>query len=240
MAKPVRTLMLAALAALGLGLPGAAQQAPGDAGRRLIVERGVDFPGGDLRAIYSTSLPICVDACLAEPACRALTFNAAASACFLKGAAGSRAPYPAALSARVVPARVVSSVQGLPHLLCPGRRGRPSKSGRCVVVVLCSSGTDQPCCVAVHRAKRCPVDWWHAGGDFIYVAASGRFPGGGAAQRTCFGGTPCLAQTVLGQSSQPLYSADVTNGRRAFFGRLCWRCAGMDDLQRDRLPAREA
>lgn len=108
MAKPVRTLVLAALAALGLGLPGAAQQSPGDAGRRLIVERGVDFPGGDLRAIYSTSLPICVDACLAEPACRALTFNTAASACFLKGAAGSRAPYPAALSARVVPAPVAA------------------------------------------------------------------------------------------------------------------------------------
>lgn len=99
MAKSVRFLILAALAASGLWTAAFAQEA---APRRLVVERGVDFPGGDLRSIFSTRLPICRDACLAEPACRAFTFNTAASACFLKAEPAGRAPYPAALSARVV------------------------------------------------------------------------------------------------------------------------------------------
>ncbi|PJN94960.1 hypothetical protein CNY89_11310, partial [Amaricoccus sp. HAR-UPW-R2A-40] len=86
MAKSVRFLILAALAASGLWTAAPAQEAP----RRLIVERGVDFPGGDLRSIFSTSLPLCRDACLAEPACRAFTFNTAASACFLKAAPAGR------------------------------------------------------------------------------------------------------------------------------------------------------
>ncbi len=43
--------------------------------RRITVEAGVDFYGSDLRSIYGTTLPICRDACLAEGACTAFTFN---------------------------------------------------------------------------------------------------------------------------------------------------------------------
>ncbi|HET9068492.1 MAG TPA: MG2 domain-containing protein, partial [Amaricoccus sp.] len=95
--------MAAALVLLG----GAISAAPSAAGplpeRRVIAEQGVDLYGGDIRSIYGTSLPICRDACLAETACTAFTFNTAASACFLKSADGTRTPFPAAISATLAP-----------------------------------------------------------------------------------------------------------------------------------------
>ncbi|HRO12515.1 MAG TPA: PAN/Apple domain-containing protein, partial [Amaricoccus sp.] len=83
----------------------AAAQAPGGPlpERRLTVEPGVDFYGSDLRSIFGTTLPICRDACLAEGACTAFTFNTAANACFLKSDDGARTPFPAALSATLAP-----------------------------------------------------------------------------------------------------------------------------------------
>ncbi|MFO1209776.1 MAG: alpha-2-macroglobulin family protein [Amaricoccus sp.] len=71
--------------------------------RRVTVEAGVDFYGSDLRSIYGTTLPICRDACLAEDACTAFTFNTRASACFLKSDDGARTTFPAALSATLAP-----------------------------------------------------------------------------------------------------------------------------------------
>ena len=71
--------------------------------RRITVEPGVDLYGSDLRSIFGTTLPICRDACLAEAACTAFTFNTAASACFLKSDDGARTPFPAALSATLAP-----------------------------------------------------------------------------------------------------------------------------------------
>ena len=71
--------------------------------RRITVEPGVDFYGSDLRSILGTTLPICRDACVADGACTAFTFNAAASACFLKSDDGARTPFPAALSATLAP-----------------------------------------------------------------------------------------------------------------------------------------
>ena len=71
--------------------------------RRVTVEPGVDFYGSDLRSIYGTTLPICRDACLADNACSAFTFNTKASSCFLKSDDGARTPFPAALSATLAP-----------------------------------------------------------------------------------------------------------------------------------------
>ncbi|MBP7242760.1 alpha-2-macroglobulin family protein [Amaricoccus sp.] len=91
--------------ALGLSLLGAGSALAQPAGlpeRRVIAETGVDFYGGDLRSIYATTLPLCLDACLAEPTCKALTFNLNASACFLKDAVGERQPFGAAVSAQLL------------------------------------------------------------------------------------------------------------------------------------------
>lgn len=100
-------LASAVVLCIGLGtalVDGAAAAPAGGAvpERRVIVESGVDFFGGDLRSLYGTTLPICRDACLATDACTAFTFNTAASACFLKSADGTRNPFPAAVSARLV------------------------------------------------------------------------------------------------------------------------------------------
>lgn len=99
-------LLVAALA-LSAGLIAGAAGAEGPGGplpeRRLTVQAGADLPGGDLRSIFGTTLPICRDACLAETSCTAFTFNTAASACFLKADGGAPAPFAAALSARLTP-----------------------------------------------------------------------------------------------------------------------------------------
>ena len=94
------TLLCAGVAAGGATAQGTDGPLPD---RRVTVEQGVDFYGSDLRSIFGTTLPICRDACLADDACTAFTFNAAASACFLKSDDGARTPFPAALSATLTP-----------------------------------------------------------------------------------------------------------------------------------------
>jgi hypothetical protein len=63
--RAVRPALLAALVALAPS--GARAEAGPVPERRVVVETGVDFYGGDLRSIYGTSLAICRDVCLAEP-----------------------------------------------------------------------------------------------------------------------------------------------------------------------------
>ncbi len=90
-----------ALGAAALVLSAAAPAAQGTE-RRLVAEDGVDLFGGDLRSIFATDLESCAQACLADRACRAITFNTRAAACFIKGEIGAASPFPAAISARVV------------------------------------------------------------------------------------------------------------------------------------------
>lgn len=72
--------------------------------RRAVAEPGVDFYGGDIRAIYGTSLPLCARICLDEAECRAFTFNTRNNACFLKEAVAERVPFAGAISAAMVAA----------------------------------------------------------------------------------------------------------------------------------------
>ena len=69
---------------------------------RFIVERGVDFYGGDIRSIFDTSQATCEHACTREKECTAYTFNAAQNACFLKSSVGERSAFEAAYSGRLV------------------------------------------------------------------------------------------------------------------------------------------
>ncbi|MCO8143657.1 alpha-2-macroglobulin family protein [Rhodovulum tesquicola] len=86
-----------------LALPALAQPMPGPVpDKRLAISRDVDFPGGDLRALFDSDFEACARACLTDPACTALTFNTRSNACFPKAAATGSVPYQGALSARVL------------------------------------------------------------------------------------------------------------------------------------------
>lgn len=108
----MRALVAAALGLLlAAGGPASAQQErPPVPERRIILSEGVDFPGADLGPIFDTTFAACRAACLADPACRAFTFNTRAGACFPKSAARERLPFAGAVSAEVAetPAEVLS------------------------------------------------------------------------------------------------------------------------------------
>ncbi|SMG36324.1 alpha-2-macroglobulin family protein [Paracoccus sp. J56] len=71
--------------------------------RRLSLQPDTDLPGGDLGPIFDTTLQACVQACLANADCRALTYNERAGACFPKGAdTGAPTAFVGAISGRVV------------------------------------------------------------------------------------------------------------------------------------------
>jgi hypothetical protein len=82
--------------------------------RRIAISENVDFPGGDLRAIYDTTFAACRAACLSEAACTAFTFNQRAGSCFPKREVTERQPYAGALSAQVLqtPAAVLAAAPG--------------------------------------------------------------------------------------------------------------------------------
>ncbi|TCO69584.1 alpha-2-macroglobulin family protein [Rhodovulum euryhalinum] len=86
-----------------LTLPALAQPVPDPVPeKRLAISRDVDFPGGDLRSLFDTTLEACARACLNDPACGALTFNTRSNACFPKAGVAASEPYQGALSAVVL------------------------------------------------------------------------------------------------------------------------------------------
>lgn len=93
---------------LGLGLiaapPAQAQQAPIPP-KRIQLMADTDLPGGDLGKIFDTTLQACIQACLGDDQCQALTYNQNARACFPKdGTAAAPTGFGGALSARVIAA----------------------------------------------------------------------------------------------------------------------------------------
>lgn len=92
----------AALAALLLVGNAAAQEAPVPE-RRLSLQADTDLPGGDLGPIFDTTLQACVQACIGNDVCTALTYNERARACFPKGdGTGAAAGFAGAISGHVV------------------------------------------------------------------------------------------------------------------------------------------
>ncbi len=69
--------------------------------RRAIVTRDVDFYGSDLTALFDTTYAACQATCLANPQCRAFTFNTKSNACFPKSAVSEKTPFNGAISARI-------------------------------------------------------------------------------------------------------------------------------------------
>ncbi len=77
----------------------AAQDAIPD--RFVSITRDVDFPGGDLRPIFDTTLSACEAACRADPDCVGFTYNGRNGSCFPKSAIGAPVAYDGALSGEV-------------------------------------------------------------------------------------------------------------------------------------------
>ncbi|KRW95791.1 alpha-2-macroglobulin family protein [Paracoccus sp. MKU1] len=105
MAGPIWHGFIAA-ALSGLLVTGAAlaQDAPLPE-RRLSLQADTDLPGGDLGPIFDTTLRACVQACLGNADCRALTYNQRSRACFPKGeGTGAATAFAGALSGHVVAA----------------------------------------------------------------------------------------------------------------------------------------
>lgn len=92
--------LLASLLALATALPSAAEQAlvPD---RRVSLMPDTDLPGGDLGPIFETAFDACVQACVTDDRCEALTYNQTSRACFPKSGGGQPTSYVGALSALV-------------------------------------------------------------------------------------------------------------------------------------------
>ncbi|MDJ0826197.1 MAG: alpha-2-macroglobulin family protein [Rhodobacter sp.] len=80
--------------------------------RRLALTRDVDFPGGDIRSIFDTTLNACQAACLADRRCAGFTFNTRSNSCFPKSQLGESEVYEGAFSGRVLTAAPGSVAQG--------------------------------------------------------------------------------------------------------------------------------
>ncbi|MHA3977664.1 alpha-2-macroglobulin family protein [Halovulum sp. GXIMD14794] len=98
MHRPI--LILTAMLALATGVHAQTEPVPS---KRPVFEQDVDFYGGDLRAIFDTTIGLCRTACQAEQTCRAFTYNTRAAACFLKTDVTRRDPYQGAISALMLP-----------------------------------------------------------------------------------------------------------------------------------------
>lgn len=99
----MRALVIATLAA-SLFMAGEAPAQDLIPERRAALVDNMDFPGGDLRALYDVGFDACQAACLSDTSCNAFTYNRRASACFPKSGAGEPAPYSGAVSGQVLEA----------------------------------------------------------------------------------------------------------------------------------------
>ncbi|EKE44985.1 Alpha-2-macroglobulin N-terminal domain family protein [Oceaniovalibus guishaninsula JLT2003] len=69
--------------------------------RRVTLSADTDFFGADLSQFFDTDAEACRAACLADPQCRAFTFNTRSAACFTKSEIRDRAFYAEALSGEI-------------------------------------------------------------------------------------------------------------------------------------------
>lgn len=71
--------------------------------RRVLLSADTDLPGGDLSSIFDVTFQGCLESCLSDAACEAVTYNQKSRACFPKGSgAGEPVAFAGAVSGRVV------------------------------------------------------------------------------------------------------------------------------------------
>ncbi|MFD2175554.1 MG2 domain-containing protein [Rhodobacter lacus] len=83
-------------------LPVLAEGTPLIPPKRLSIAEGMDLAGRDLAQIFDTTLEGCEAACLQDPGCEAITFNARNNSCFPKADISGMTPYQGAFSGMVV------------------------------------------------------------------------------------------------------------------------------------------
>ena len=93
----MRALLAAAMLTLATLTPAVAEEAPVP-DRRLVIAENTDLYGSDILQLFDTTLAACQRACLADPDCRAFTFNARSNACFPKFQAGEATAFEGAIS----------------------------------------------------------------------------------------------------------------------------------------------
>ncbi len=98
----MRGLVSAAVAVVVMGMAAMAGAQSVTPQTRLPLQDGFDLPGGDLGPIFNINQAACVQACLTNEACTALTYNAASRACFPKADPGDPTPFAGALSGEVI------------------------------------------------------------------------------------------------------------------------------------------
>jgi uncharacterized protein YfaS (alpha-2-macroglobulin family) len=69
--------------------------------RRIELSENTDFFGSDLRNVFDVTFEDCVAVCLADQACKALTYNQKSNACFPKSAVGAQTVFDRAISVEV-------------------------------------------------------------------------------------------------------------------------------------------
>lgn len=102
--RPFSRIAAAALLSAATILPAAAQDRPLIPAKRLSIAEGVDLSGRDLAQIFDTTLEACAAACLTNPACEAVTFNARNNSCFPKAGVSGVTAYQGAFSGMVIAA----------------------------------------------------------------------------------------------------------------------------------------
>ena len=70
--------------------------------KRIIVNKGGDYFGGDYRIVKNVPLKTCKKSCLDDSQCKAFTYNQKASWCFLKNSVGELKSFKGAIAGRVV------------------------------------------------------------------------------------------------------------------------------------------
>ncbi|MFM2355870.1 MAG: hypothetical protein RLZZ528_1606, partial [Pseudomonadota bacterium] len=97
----MRRLSAAALVVLALTTAAAAQDRSLVPERRFVLTQDTDLAGSDLQQIFDTTLEGCEQACLADAACAAFTFNTRNGSCFPKSGVTGTTPYQGAYSGYV-------------------------------------------------------------------------------------------------------------------------------------------
>ncbi len=72
------------------------------AGKRVIINEGADYFGGDYRTVKNVSLGACKKTCLGDDQCQAFTYNEKVGWCFLKNEVGRLKSFKGAIAGRVV------------------------------------------------------------------------------------------------------------------------------------------
>ena len=70
--------------------------------RRVIINQGADYFGGDYKTIKDVPLATCEKSCLGDENCKAFTYNEQAKWCFLKNEVGELQSFKGAIAGRVV------------------------------------------------------------------------------------------------------------------------------------------